>query len=67
MRYILPFLPHKLIAQFNKLTGGSTSDRADVSLNEPSPLSPSLRPSAISSFISSPFSSPLPFPPFFSI
>lgn len=61
MRYSLPFLPHKLIVQFNKLTGGSTSDRADVNLNEPSSLSPSLCPPAISSFISSLFS--LPFPP----
>lgn len=58
MKYSLPFLPHKLIGQFNKLAGVSTSDRADVSLNEPSPLSPSRRPPAISSFIPSPFSSP---------
>lgn len=57
----LPFPPHKLIMQFNKLTGGSTSDGADVSLNEQSLLSSSTHPPAIPSFIS--FSFPLSFLP----
>lgn len=41
----LPFPPRKLIVQFNKLTGGSTSDGADVSPNGASsrlPLIPQL-------------------------
>lgn len=68
MRYSLPCLPHKLIAQFNKLTGGSTSEGADVILDEPSPPSPSPRPLSIS-FLFLPLYLPLsphPFPfPFF--
>lgn len=40
----LPFPPHKLIVQLNKLTGGSTSDRADVSPNKQSLLLSSTHP-----------------------